>query len=125
MDALPMVGSEAAVTLMTQMLTRDDVTGLEAKAWVMSLALVHEPTLGMVSKAKAVLGKPALRDDALLPVSTLLNNFCHNNQGCATETAVVELMDAIEATIGSSCYVNKKNIEQVCFYSEVFSFEIE
>ena len=113
MDALPMVGSEAAVTLMTQMLEREDVSGLEAKAWVMSLALVHEPTLGMIRRAKSVVAKAALRDDALLPVSTLLNNFCHSNQDCAAEPAVRDLMDAFEATIGSSCYVNNKNIEQV------------
>ena len=41
-DALPMVGTEATITMMTQMMTSDDVTGVEADMWLTSLALIQE-----------------------------------------------------------------------------------
>lgn len=108
-----MAGTEATVTMMTQMLMSDDVTGVEAKMWLTSLVLIQEPTVAMLQKVQPVLKKASLQDSALLPVSTMVNNLCQRQQDCSQEPAVRNVMEALEDVIGSSCYVNNKNLEKV------------
>ena len=112
-DALPMVGTEAAVTMMTQMLMSDDVTGMEAEMWLTSLALIQEPTVGMLEEVRSLLKNQKVLEKALLPVSTMINNYCQRHADCADRPAVQAVMAALEDVIGSSCYVNRKNLEQV------------
>ena len=113
MDALPMVGTEATVTMMTQMLMSDDVTGIEADMWLTSLALIQEPTSGMLEQVKSLLKNQKLQEKALLPVSTMVNNYCQRHHDCSSQPAVQSIMGSFEEVIGSSCYVNKKNLDQV------------
>ncbi|KAL8574772.1 hypothetical protein ACOMHN_035315 [Nucella lapillus] len=113
MDALPMAGTEASVTMMTQMLMSNDVTGLEADMWLTSLALIQEPSSAMLEQVKSVLTSKTLGQKALLPVSTMVNNFCLRQPQCSTEPSVQAIMTSFEDVIGSSCYVNKKNMDQV------------
>ncbi|KAL8597069.1 hypothetical protein ACOMHN_057558 [Nucella lapillus] len=111
-DALPMVGTDATVAMMMQMLTNNDVTGLEADMWLTSLALIQEPSSAMLEQVKSVLTSKTLGQKALLPVSTMVNNFCQHQPQCSTEPSVQAIMTSFEDVIGSSCYVNKKNIDQ-------------
>ncbi|XP_076436385.1 uncharacterized protein LOC143275928 [Babylonia areolata] len=112
-DALPMVGTEATVTMMTQMLMSDDVTGLEADMWLTSLALIQEPSAAMLEQVKSLLKSQTLGEKALLPVSTMINNFCQHQPQCTLESSVQSIMTSFEDLVGSSCYVNKKNLDQV------------
>ena len=113
MDALPMVGSEATVTMMTQMLMSDDVTGLEADMWLTSLALIQEPTANMLEQVKSLLKNKKLQEKAMLPISTMINNYCQRHGDCSYDSSMQSIMGAFEDVIGSSCYVNKKNLDQV------------
>lgn len=113
-DALPMVGTEATITMMTQMMTSDDVTGVEADMWLTSLALIQEPSAGMLEQVKSLLKNKKLQEKAMLPISTMINNFCQRHDDCSYQPAVQSIMGAFEDIIGSSCYVNKKNLDQVC-----------
>ena len=112
-DALPMAGTEATVTMMTQMLLNDDVTGVEADMWLTSLALIQEPTSGMLQQAASLLTKKTMGEKAMLPVSTMVNNLCQRDAQCSQDSAVQTVMAALEDVIGSSCYVNKKNVDKV------------
>ncbi|XP_076472286.1 uncharacterized protein LOC143301780 [Babylonia areolata] len=112
-DALPMVGTEAAVTLMTRMLMSNDVTDLEADMWLTSLALIQEPSLSMLEQVKSLLTSKTLVEKAMLPVSTMVNNFCQRQPQCSLESSVQSIMTSLEDLVGSSCYVNKKNLDQV------------
>ena len=108
-----MAGTEATVTMMTQMLLNDDVTGVEADMWLTSLALIHEPTSGMLQQAASLLTKKTMGEKAMLPVSTMVNNLCRRDAQCSQDSAVQTVMAALEDVIGSSCYVNKKNVDKV------------
>ncbi|KAL8574776.1 hypothetical protein ACOMHN_035319 [Nucella lapillus] len=112
-DALPMAGTEGSVTMMTQMLMSNDITGLEADMWLTSLALIQEPSIVMLEQVKSVLTSKTLGQKALLPVSTMVNNFCQRQPQCSTEPSVQAIMTSFEDVIGSFCYVNKKNMDQV------------
>ncbi|XP_076472801.1 uncharacterized protein LOC143302134 isoform X1 [Babylonia areolata] len=112
-DALPMAGTEATVTMMTQMLMNNDVTGVEADMWLTSLALIQEPSAAMLEQVKSLLKSQTLGEKALLPVSTMINNFCQRQPQCSLESSVQSIMTSFEDLIGSSCYVNKKNLDQV------------
>ncbi|GFO07001.1 vitellogenin [Plakobranchus ocellatus] len=52
LDALPMTSSSASVSLMTSLMTNEDVEGLQAKAWIVSLAFIKAPTSEMILDAK-------------------------------------------------------------------------
>eukprot|EP00745_Piridium_sociabile_P003201 TRINITY_DN119252_c0_g1_i2.p1 TRINITY_DN119252_c0_g1~~TRINITY_DN119252_c0_g1_i2.p1 ORF type:complete len:114 (-),score=30.06 TRINITY_DN119252_c0_g1_i2:60-401(-) len=108
-----MVGSDATVAMMTQMLKNNDVTGLEADMWLTSLALIQEPSTAMLQEVKAVLTSPTLGQKALLPVSTMVHSLCKRHPQCSTEPSVQDIMTSFNNVIGSSCYVNKKNLDQV------------
>eukprot|EP00745_Piridium_sociabile_P003200 TRINITY_DN119252_c0_g1_i1.p1 TRINITY_DN119252_c0_g1~~TRINITY_DN119252_c0_g1_i1.p1 ORF type:complete len:114 (-),score=31.14 TRINITY_DN119252_c0_g1_i1:60-401(-) len=108
-----MVGSDATVAMMTQMLKNNDVTGLEADMWLTSLALIQEPSTAMLQQATSLLTSPTLAQKALLPVSTMVNNLCQRQPQCSKLPAVQEFMTSLQQIIGSSCYVNKKNLDQV------------
>jgi hypothetical protein len=49
----------------------------------------------------------------MLPVSTMVNNYCSKNDDCNTNSGVRAIISTLEELIGTSCYVNNKNIEQV------------
>lgn len=44
LDTLPMAGSDGAIRLMVNLLVQQRVTGLKAKLWAASLALVNNPS---------------------------------------------------------------------------------
>ncbi|KAK7501815.1 hypothetical protein BaRGS_00006901, partial [Batillaria attramentaria] len=112
-DALPMVGTEATVSMMTQMLNSGDVTGMEAEMWMTSLALLQNPTANMLANVKNLLKNKKLADKATMPISTMVHHYCRDNADCSDDMAVKDIMNSFESLIGSSCYANKKNLDDV------------
>lgn len=51
MDTLPMAGTDGAVRLMVDLLLQQKVTGLKAKLWSASLALVQHPSQESIQAA--------------------------------------------------------------------------
>lgn len=48
-DAIPMVGTEASVGMIQDLISRKHVTGSEAEMWLLSLSFVHHPSKEMVA----------------------------------------------------------------------------
>ncbi|GFS10552.1 microsomal triglyceride transfer protein large subunit [Elysia marginata] len=113
LDALPMVSSSASVSLMTSLITNEDVEGLHAKAWIASLALINAPTSEMLLDAKALIDSDKLREDALLPVSSMVNNFCFKSSACDQSYAVLSIMASLERNIGSRCDASRKDFQEI------------
>ena len=77
-----MVRSDAAVALMTSLAASGDVSASLAKAWAAQLAFLPRPTQMMVNSAKALLDSDSTREDALLSVTAMVNNYCKGNAQC-------------------------------------------
>lgn len=51
LDTLPMAGSDGAIRLMVNLLVQQRVTGLKAKLWSASLAMVQHPSSESIQAA--------------------------------------------------------------------------
>lgn len=49
-DAIPMVGTGAAVRQITQLIQNNKITGVFAEMWLSSLAFIQHPTKEMISE---------------------------------------------------------------------------
>lgn len=50
MDAIPMVGTGAAVRQITQLIMNNDVTGALTESWLVSLSFIQHPTKDMLTE---------------------------------------------------------------------------
>ncbi|KAK6188791.1 hypothetical protein SNE40_004897 [Patella caerulea] len=113
LDAIPMVGTSSSVQLLKELLINKEVTGIQAEMWLTSLALIQEPTLQMLSEVKAILNMNELGDKSMLPISSLVNNYCSKNTNCADEHEVTGIISALERNLGYGCYVRDENLQKV------------
>ncbi|XP_050402855.1 uncharacterized protein LOC126819071 [Patella vulgata] len=113
LDAIPMVGTSSSVQLLKELVINKEVTGIQAEMWLTSLALIQEPTLQMLSEVKAILNMNELGDKSMLPISSLVNNYCRKNPNCADEHEVTGIISALERNLGYGCYVRDENLQKV------------
>nr|KAG5709527.1 hypothetical protein BaRGS_001577 [Batillaria attramentaria] len=113
LDALPMAGTSQAVSLMTQLMVSEDISGVELDLWLTALAFIPEPSDDMLRAAKSLLDADKLKEKAMLPVSAMVNNYCKSRPGCSDEFEVEGIMASLEKNIGYSCYVTDSNIKTV------------
>ena len=52
LDALPMMGNEASLKMMTRLISNKDVTGMEADMWLTTLSFIKDPTKDMLNDVK-------------------------------------------------------------------------
>lgn len=52
MDAIPMLGTQASLKMMTSLISRKEVTGIEANLWLTTLAFIKDPTKDMLKEVK-------------------------------------------------------------------------
>ncbi|CAN8003935.1 unnamed protein product [Ixodes hexagonus] len=102
MDALPVVGSAASIRMMTESMVSGEVTGIDADAWLTSLAFVSQPTLEMVKEALPLIKLD--RSQAYLGVSTLAYTYCRANPDCNSDHPIKELVRSLYLTLGENCY---------------------
>jgi len=104
-DAIPMVNSEASVSLISSQVTNGHISDNEADMWVTSLAFVQSPNKGMIASVGRLLdGQP--RKSSFLAVSAMVNNYCKDRRDCHEEPEVGRIISTIERRIGSSCKYN-------------------
>ena len=113
MDALPMVSTDSSVILMMEMLNKNDISGIELKVWMTSLAFIPNPSEVMLDRVTSLLTSETLYSAAALPVSTMVNKFCASRDNCNSHYSVQAIMDVFDKNIGSSCYISNKNIDKV------------
>ncbi|XP_041357844.1 uncharacterized protein LOC121374798 [Gigantopelta aegis] len=112
LDAIPMAGTSSSVQVLKELLLSKDVTGVEADMWLTSLAFIQNPTRAMLEEVKPLVESPELKLKAMLPVSTLVNNYCERNH-CGEEYAVDNIISSLERNIGYRCMVRDANLEVV------------
>lgn len=52
LDALPMTGTSASVHMITELITSNTITGLEADMWLTTLSFIKNPTKDMLKEVK-------------------------------------------------------------------------
>uniref|UniRef100_A0A3B3R7Z2 Vitellogenin domain-containing protein n=1 Tax=Paramormyrops kingsleyae TaxID=1676925 RepID=A0A3B3R7Z2_9TELE len=96
-DSLPACGSEACVSLMTELLQGGELEPERVSTFLSSLALIPRPTPNMLSAASALLRSPETRSGALLAVSALVNTLCQTAASpCSQMPQVQQLMEILK-----------------------------
>lgn len=52
MDAIPMLGTQASLRMITRLISTKEVTGVEANLWLTTLAFIKDPTKDMLNEVK-------------------------------------------------------------------------
>ncbi|KAL8574007.1 hypothetical protein ACOMHN_029454 [Nucella lapillus] len=112
-DALPMVGTGASLRLMTDVLVSEDVSDAQAMFWLTSLTFLSTPSKDMVSAVQPLLRHENRQQDAMLAVSSLVNNYCQQNADCGQQEEVLQVLDTLTTILGPDCQVNDDNFKQV------------
>ncbi|XP_067677413.1 uncharacterized protein [Haliotis asinina] len=111
LDSIPMASTSASVMFLTDILLKREVTGAQATMWITSLSLIPYPTLEMLQEVKALLDTPLYSKASMLPISTMVNNYCNHHEDCSLESAITKIISAMEKTIGYGCYIRDSNLE--------------
>eukprot|EP00916_Digyalum_oweni_P025904 GHVL01042641.1.p1 GENE.GHVL01042641.1~~GHVL01042641.1.p1 ORF type:complete len:511 (+),score=24.16 GHVL01042641.1:148-1680(+) len=112
-DALPMAATGASLRMMNDLLTTGEVKDAQATFWLTSLAFLPNPTKEMVSAVHPLLTSAKTQQDAMLAVSSLVNNYCQTSPACGDDQEVQNVMDALTGILGDDCNVNDNNFKQV------------
>ena len=112
LDALPLLKTDAAMTLMRDLLESGRVSGQIVDTWMATLPYYKNPSRGMIHSAIAFLdGTP--RPSALLGVSTLVHTFCANRDHCSSIPEVQEILSKYEEFLGNQCQADYGQEEMV------------
>ncbi|XP_046557707.1 uncharacterized protein LOC124266910 isoform X2 [Haliotis rubra] len=106
-----MASTSASVMFLKVILLKREVTGAQATMWITSLSLIHYPTMEMLQEVKALLDTPQYSKAAMLPISTMVNNYCNHHEDCSVESTITNIISTMEKTIGYGCYIRDSNLE--------------
>nr|XP_034313736.1 apolipophorins isoform X7 [Crassostrea gigas] len=109
MDAIPMVGTGAAVRQITQLIMNNDVTGALTESWLVSLSFIQHPTKDMLTEIAKMMNT-VHGTKILLPMSTLMHTYCQK-QSCEQDSDISDILNKMTANLGNDC--NGANEEKV------------
>ncbi|XP_033737047.1 LOW QUALITY PROTEIN: uncharacterized protein LOC117325169 [Pecten maximus] len=112
LDAIPMVGTGAAVSQITERIMNNDISVTFVEMWLASLSFVQHPTKEMLSEVMRLLDMPN-GDKVILPVSALVHSYCRDNTQCADDAEVDDIMTWLENKIGDNCQYSDNTYMQV------------
>ena len=110
-DALPLLKTDAGVTLMKDILTSGELSSEITHLWFSSLAFYKNPSRGMLILLSSFINSNAPKS-ALLGISSLASTFCSNNPKCSEVAEFNEVLSKFEALLGSSCEANSLEEEE-------------
>ncbi|XP_070206587.1 uncharacterized protein [Littorina saxatilis] len=115
LDALAMAGTESTVRLLTKALTShsNKKGSLNTHSLIATLAFLPNTTSPMLKAANTLLDHEILAHSAMLPVSSMVNNYCEKHDDCNTNPDVQRIMQHFRRVIGVQCYANNNNAETV------------
>ena len=101
-DALPLLKTDAGVTLMKDIINKQDISEEIMVSWFSSFSFYKNPTRGMLVVLSSFINEKA-QEAALLGISSLVGTFCANNRDCQNFAEYKEIVRRFEALLGGSC----------------------
>ena len=101
-DALPLLKTDAGVTLMKDIINKRDISEEIMVSWFSSFSFYKNPTRGMLVVLSSFINENA-EEAALLGISSLVGTFCTNNRDCQNFAEYKEIVRRFEALLGDSC----------------------
>ena len=101
-DALPLLKTDAGVTLMKDIINKRDISEDIMVSWFSSFSFYKNPTRGMLVVLSSFINDNA-QEAALLGISSLVGTFCTNNRDCHNFAEYKEIVKRFEALLGDTC----------------------
>nr|AHJ78589.1 dLp/HDL-BGBP precursor [Astacus leptodactylus] len=101
-DAMPLVGTAAAIGVVRDMFINGDMTDADADVWFTSLAFFKNPTSEMFT-ALAPLLQYNPSQQAMLGSSALVNTYCKIHPDCGDDSGIQQVLRYLESHLGSGC----------------------
>jgi hypothetical protein len=102
-DAVPMVATEASLSMMQKLISERVIEGAEAEMWLTQLAFIPRPSHQMLTVIKPLLSDERFKKQALLGVSAMVHKMCDNHPDCAQHAEVRDFIRQLEAILGRDC----------------------
>ncbi|XP_014673849.1 PREDICTED: uncharacterized protein LOC106814086 [Priapulus caudatus] len=107
LDAIPMVGTTGSVSMIRELISSGQVTGVEAEMWLTSLAFLKTINKNMILEITPLLTNRADRK-TVLSITSMVHSYCKVNTACAEESEVQTVISALEGMINSRCMVRSR-----------------
>ncbi|KAL0271734.1 UNVERIFIED_CONTAM: hypothetical protein PYX00_008731 [Menopon gallinae] len=105
MDALPYLGSNAAVTIMKDAIMGNRVPESTVHEWLFAMSLIPKPNEETLELILPLIYHPKAQNDSqyLLSVSTLFHSYCREHPDCLKDHVVHKFSNYLEKEIDSGC----------------------
>lgn len=117
LDALPYLGSSAAVSLMKDSIINNEVSENVMHDWMLAISFIPRPTEGMMETISQLLEQKGNDPSVTLGVSALTHTFCTQNLNCYSNEPTNNIIQWLENQVVNS-YESKvgdrKTQENVC-----------
>ncbi|XP_055927996.1 uncharacterized protein LOC129959198 [Argiope bruennichi] len=100
-DTLPMTGTNDAVKFMVKLIENQEITGIKAKLWPASFALIRKPTKEMVSSVIPLVKRDS-SSPVILGVSAMIHRIC-SAEDCKRVSSVNQVVSVFNEHIGENC----------------------
>lgn len=101
-DALPLLKSDAGVSLMRDIIKSGQLSKEIVDSWFSSLAFYKNPSRAMLTVLSTFIDQDAPHS-ALLGISGLASTFCTSNKNCLEIAEMKEVVTKFELLLGTSC----------------------
>jgi len=109
LDALPMLGSNAAVAVMKDIILKKGVPQDVVHDWLLALSFIPRPDLQTVSIITPLLKWDKADTQFFLSVSAVVRSYCKWNSNCATQAEVANIISFLENQANSGCQIKEKS----------------
>ncbi|KAJ8274701.1 hypothetical protein COCON_G00093260 [Conger conger] len=104
LDALPTCGSEACVSIMTDLILGGEVEEERVSSFLSSFAFIPRPTPTMIRYISTLLQSPEAGSGTLLAASAVVHSFCQRARSpCSLFPEVQQFMDILMGMLGEDC----------------------
>ncbi|XP_018586439.2 vitellogenin-like [Scleropages formosus] len=104
LDALPACGSEACVSVMTELLRSGELEPERVSSFLSAFAFVSRPSAAMVGSTTGLLQSPETRTGALLAVSSMVHTLClRMTSPCSLLPQVQQLLKVLKEMLEELC----------------------
>ncbi|XP_070564132.1 uncharacterized protein [Ptychodera flava] len=113
MDAIPMMSTTAAVTFMTEKISSEEIKGVDADMWLLSLSFITHPTKEMIKEVRELVQYSNPRRSTYLAISSMIHRYCESEErDCLKDDEITSTLRLFEENLGWKCSARNTDDEE-------------
>ncbi|KAJ9580712.1 hypothetical protein L9F63_024108, partial [Diploptera punctata] len=111
MDALPMIGTNAAIAVMKEAILRNTVSRDIINEWLLVMSFTPRPDLQTINIITPLLKWKDADAQVYLSVSAIVHTYCRYNTNCQEQDEITNIVSFLENQVKSACLRKNSNLE--------------